>query len=145
MCFIVWEFIFPIKIHWLISVLASVWSNIDTRFMSFWLRLLNKEESFLTHIVYMIAHNLFVRDVYKTKWICRVKKIVDICGSSYLWLNHSMIYINLSKHFNTRESKVLLCITGTQISPPVRCVQCIDCLRNNKILKIICCLVTTEN
>ena len=31
----------------------------------------------------------------------------------------------------TRESKRLLCITGTQISPPLRCAQCIDCLRNN--------------
>ena len=38
--------------------------TIDKRLMSFCLRLLNKEESSLAHIVYMIAHNLFVRDVY---------------------------------------------------------------------------------
>ena len=36
----------------------------DTRIMSLWLRLLNKEESSLAHIVFMIAHNLFVRHVY---------------------------------------------------------------------------------
>ena len=48
--------------------------------MSFWLHLLNKEDSSLAHIVYMIAHNLFVRDVYKAKWLCRVKNIVDNCG-----------------------------------------------------------------
>ena len=37
--------------------------TIDKRLMSFWLRLLNNEESSLAHIVYTIAHNLFVRDV----------------------------------------------------------------------------------
>ena len=44
--------------------------TIDKRIMSLWLRLLNKEESSLAYIVYMIAHNLFVRDVYKAKSLC---------------------------------------------------------------------------
>ena len=58
--------------------------TIDKRLMSVWLRLLNKEESSLAHIVYTIAHNLFVRDVYKTKWLCRVKNSVDtFCLISY--------------------------------------------------------------
>ena len=38
--------------------------------MSSWLRLLNKEEFSMAHIVYIIAHNLSVRDVYKAKWLC---------------------------------------------------------------------------
>ena len=42
--------------------------TIDKHLISFWLRLHNKEEFPLAHIVYMIAHNLFVRDVYKAKW-----------------------------------------------------------------------------
>ena len=67
--------------------------TIDKRLMSFWLRLLNKEESSLAHIVYMIAHTLFVRDVYTAKWLCRVKNIVDNYGLSYLWLNQSMIIL----------------------------------------------------
>ena len=45
--------------------------TIDKRLMSFWQRLFKKEESSLAHIVYMIAHNLFVTDVYKAKWLCR--------------------------------------------------------------------------
>ena len=71
--------------------------TIDKHLISLWLRLLNKEESSLAHIVYMIAHNLFVRDVYKAKWLCRVKYIVDNCGLSYLWLNQSMMYNNQAK------------------------------------------------
>ena len=51
--------------------------TIDQRLTSFWIRLHNIKESSLVHIVYMIAHNLFVRDVYKAKWLCRVKDPVD--------------------------------------------------------------------
>ena len=53
--------------------------------------------SSLAHIVYMITHNLFVRDVYKAKWLCRVKNIVDNYGLSYLWLNQSIIETNQAK------------------------------------------------
>ena len=62
-----------------------------------YLHLLNKEESTLAHIVYMITHNLFVRNVYKAKWLCRVKNIVDHCGLSYLWLSQSMIDTHQAK------------------------------------------------
>ena len=62
--------------------------TIDKHLMSFWQRLLNEKECSLAHIVYMIALQLFVRDVYKAKWLCRVKNIV---------LKQSMIDINQAK------------------------------------------------
>ena len=44
--------------------------TIDKRPMSFWLRLLNKKESCLTHIVYMITHNcLFVMYIQLSGYI----------------------------------------------------------------------------
>ena len=74
--------------------------------MSFWLRLLNKEESSLSNIVYMIAHNVFVRDIYKDKWLCGVNNIVDNSSLSYLWPNQPMIDINQSKQLiHTRRSR----------------------------------------
>ena len=83
--------------------------TINKRLMSFWLRLLNKEESSLAHIIYMIAHNLFVRDVYKAKWLCRVKNIVDNCGLSYLWLNQTMMDTNHAKQLiHTKIEEVAL-------------------------------------
>ena len=89
----------------------------DKRLMSFWLRLLNKEESSLAHIVYMIAHNLFVRDVYKAQWLCRVKHIVDNCGLCYLWLNQSMMDTNHAKQLiHTRTEEVALHNWYTDIS-----------------------------
>ena len=66
----------------------------NKRLMSFGLRLLNKENILIGTYC---KHTLFVRDVYKAKWLCRVKNISDNCGLSYLWLNQSMIDINQSK------------------------------------------------
>ena len=86
--------------------------------MSFWLRLLNKEESSLAHIVYMIAHNLFVRDVYKAKWLCRVKNIVDNCGLNYLWLNQFMMDTN-----HARIEEVALHNWYTDISTSSMCTM----------------------
>ena len=65
----------------------------------------------------MVEHNLFVRDVNKTKWLCRVKNIVDNCDLSYLWLNQSMININQAKKLiHTRIEGVVLHNLYTHIS-----------------------------
>ena len=98
--------------------------TIDKRLISFWLRLLNKEESYLAHIVYMIAHNLFVCDVYKAKWLCRVKHIVDNCGFSYLWLNQSMMDTNHPKQLiHTGIKEVALHNWYTDISTSLMCTM----------------------
>ena len=119
--------------------------TIDKRLMSSWLRLLNKEESSLAHIVYMIAHSLFVCDVYKAMWLCRVKNIVDNCGLSYLWLNQSMIDINQAKQLiHTIIEEVTLHNWYTYISTLSMC-KMYRLISKQLNLKIICCLVTTEN
>ena len=98
--------------------------TIDKRLMSFWLRLLNKEESSLVHKVYMIVHNLFVRDVYKAKWLCRVNNIVDNCGLSYVWPNQSMMYTNQAKQLiHTRIKEVALHNWYTDISTFSMCTM----------------------
>ena len=98
--------------------------TIDKRLMSFWLRLLIKEESSLAHSVYMIAHNLFARDVYKAKWLCRVKNIVDNCGLRYLWQNQSMMDINKAKQFiHTRIEEVASYNWYTDISTSSMCTM----------------------
>ena len=72
----------------------------------------------------MIAHNLFVRDVYKAKWLCRVKHIVDNCGLSYLWLNQSMMDTNHAKQLiHTRIEEVALHNWYTDISTSSMCTM----------------------
>ena len=78
----------------------------------------------MAHIAYMIAHNLFVRDVYKAKWLCRVKNIVDNCGLSYLWLNQSMMDTNQAKQLiHTRIKEVPLHKWYTYISTSLMCTM----------------------
>ena len=74
--------------------------TVDKQLISYWLRLLNKDESTLAHIIYIMVLNLFVRDEYKVKWLCRVKNIIDSCGLSYLWFNQNKI--------DTKQSKQIL-------------------------------------
>ena len=98
--------------------------TIDKRRMSFLLYLLNKEEFSLAHIVYMIAHNVCVRDVYKAKRLCKVKNIVDNCSLSYLWLNQSMIDTNHAKQLiHTRIEEVALHNWYTDISTSSMCTM----------------------
>ena len=65
--------------------------TVDKLLIAYWLRLLNKDECTLAHIVYMITFNLFVRGEYKSKWLSRAKYILDYCGLSYIWNDQSTI------------------------------------------------------
>ena len=74
--------------------------TVDKQLISYWLRLLNKNESTLAHIIYIIVLKLFVCDEYKVKWLCRVKNIIDSCGLSYLWFNQTKLILNsLNKYY----------------------------------------------
>jgi len=74
--------------------------NIDKQMINYWLRLLNKEENTLAYIIYKISLNLFSRDIYKAKWLCKIKCVLDNCGLSYVWFDQENI--------NTRQCKLLI-------------------------------------
>ena len=82
----------------ILEKILSTPKAIDTKLHGIWLRLLNKDD--LAHNIYIIVLNLFVRDEYKVKWLCRVKNIIDSCGLSYLWFNQNKI--------DTKQSKQIL-------------------------------------
>ena len=52
----------------------------DKRIVSYWLRLLNKNEDTFVYMLYNIALQLFNRGECKTMWLCRIKCILDNCG-----------------------------------------------------------------
>ena len=62
--------------------------------------------------------------MYKAKWLCRVKHIVDNCGLSYLWLNQSMMDTNHAKPLiHTRIEEVALHNWYTDISTSSMCTM----------------------
>ena len=68
--------------------------------ISYWLRLLNKDNHTLAYIIYIIALNLFLRDEYKTHWLSRVKCILDHCGLSYMWTDQQAL--------DTKQCKLII-------------------------------------
>ena len=65
--------------------------KVDKQLITYWFRLLTKEDQTFAYIVYMIVLKLFLRDEYKARWLCRVKCILDNCGLSYMWYNQHLI------------------------------------------------------
>ena len=65
--------------------------KVDKQLITYWFRLLNKDEQSFAYIVYMIVLKLFLRDEYKALSLCRVKCILDNCGLSYMWYNQHLI------------------------------------------------------
>ena len=73
---------------------------IDKHLINYWLRILDKEESTLAYMIYRISLNLFSREEYKAKWLCKIKGVLDNCGLSYIWFQQDTI--------DTRKCKLLI-------------------------------------
>ena len=74
--------------------------TVDKYMVNYWLRLLNKDETTIAHIMYKTVFNLFTRDEYKAQWLCRVKTILDNCGLSYMWVDQHTI--------DTRRCRIII-------------------------------------
>ena len=111
--------------------------TVDKQLISYWLRLLNKDESTLALIIYIIVLNLFVRDEYKVKWLCRVKTLSTVVDYLICGLIKTKLILNSLNKYYIIELKILLCKIGIPMFSHPQCVQYIDDLRSNWILKTI--------
>ena len=51
--------------------------KVDKQLITYWFRLLTKNDQTFAYIVYIIVLKLFLKDEYKTRWLCRVKCILE--------------------------------------------------------------------
>ena len=65
--------------------------TVDKNMINYWLRILNKDEHTLSHIMYTIIFTVFTRNEYNAKLLCKIKCILDNCGLSYIWDNQTTI------------------------------------------------------
>ena len=97
--------------------------SVDKRLINYWLRILNKNDSTFSDIVYSIALKLFVKEEYKTYWLCRVQCILDSCGLSYMWDNqHEMNTTICQKVIHRKIEDIALQHWYTDISNSSMCV-----------------------
>lgn len=60
--------------------------DISTRMISYWGRLIcNNKPNKLSVIVYKLMHELYVKDIFKSKWICQVVNTLNTSGLGYIW------------------------------------------------------------
>ena len=82
--------------------------TVDKQLITYWLRLLNKDESTLAHIIYIIILHLFVRDEYKIKWLCRVKTLSTVVDYRICGLIQTKLILNSLNKYYIIELKILL-------------------------------------
>ena len=68
--------------------------NIEKRMVNFWLRLNGNVHgrSKLSCIIYNLLRQLNDKEIFKSKWIVKVKDILDKCGMSNLWSNRDVTF-----------------------------------------------------
>ena len=59
--------------------------KIECRMISFWCRLLNGNQNKLSFLMYRLLRSHFERGDYKSRWLSKLKEIMDSSGFSYLW------------------------------------------------------------
>ena len=60
---------------------------VETRMISFWAKILSGRNDKITYLTYRCLLSEFRRDSYRSKWLCKIKSILDNCGFSDLWLD----------------------------------------------------------
>ena len=59
--------------------------KVDIRMIQFWAKIINGKDSKLSKILYNMLKSMHDRNIYRSKWIVKVKSIVDDNGFSFLW------------------------------------------------------------
>jgi len=77
---------------------SSLSKAVESRITNYWCKIVNSKSSKLSHIIYRLLKTLHDRDVYKSPWICKVKKTLDNTGMSYLWQNNAVVNKIWFKH-----------------------------------------------
>ena len=64
---------------------------IENRMINYWYNIVCSKENKLSHMIYKVLKILHDLDIYKAPWICRIKKILDDTGMSFLWLTDNNV------------------------------------------------------
>lgn len=69
----------------------EIHSIICKRMVNFWSRLVTGKKSKFSHVLYSLINQMSESTTcnYNSRWICKVKEILNLCGLSYFWLLQS--------------------------------------------------------
>ena len=72
-------------------------SKIERRMVDFWLRIQHGKQHKLSHTMYSLLRKLHDNNEFHSKWIVKIKSILDKCGYSNIWNNPSAFSHNWVK------------------------------------------------
>ena len=82
--------------------------TIKVRMINYWMKLLSGKSTKLSKIMYDCLLRKMNRTGYESKWVLKVKQILDYCGISEAWLNQELLNNELViKHVRCTVEQVL--------------------------------------
>ena len=64
---------------------GKIRSIIDNRMIQYWARIINSKNYKLSKLMYSLLLKMHDNNVYKSKWLSKIKEIMDNNGFSFLW------------------------------------------------------------
>lgn len=58
---------------------------------SYWSKVSEGKSSKLSTIMYQLLHKMLLNGEYESKWLLKIKSVIDNCGMSFIWMNQEDI------------------------------------------------------
>ena len=65
--------------------------SIDKRMLNYWLKIVVERDEKITNRLYKYILSLHNSKQYTSKWLSKVKSILDNCGMSHVWINQNAL------------------------------------------------------
>lgn len=79
--------------------------TIDINMVMFCVRLIQGKSSKISYTILALVIQLYNNGIFKSKWLCKIKSILDNCGLSFVWYNFN----NVNPEWIKTELKRRLC------------------------------------
>ena len=76
----------------------NVTAVIEKRMINFWIHIIDGKQSKLSNVIFRLMKSLHDTGDFKSKWILKIKSIIDGCGLTNMWHDHSIVNIKWLKH-----------------------------------------------
>ena len=76
---------------------------VKSRMIKYWCKLISGKSTKISCIIYKLLYYMYRTDIYSSKWILKVKNIIQETGLNYIWLNNDVENIdNFCSIVNTK-------------------------------------------
>jgi len=82
----------------------SMLIQVKRRMLNFWARIISGKQMKLSFVMYQITRNLYMKGRHDSPWLLFVKKTLDECGLTYVWMQQAVLP---TKAFSGQVKRIL--------------------------------------